>query len=350
MSVPSSDDDSTDEETRLRTDVHAALETALDRKIDDRDREPSELESEKLAFLALDHLDLDLTYSWYIAGANTEVGYDPQPTDSDFDVEPLGPTGPTVSEGFSGQRTEFGGLTAQTGEDGPPEDYVEFFQSATFFGEYDLQTVWFTDRFEFLEDFYEEFAPDEYRELYLTSAKIRSHLYDLTDALDNREENATLGDFGGGGSDALLDPSTEREIRYLVSDLHVELAATDELAQTQSTVTNGTDLIERVLSRLTQMDSVSTEQRRLVRQLSDFFFYCVWKYPALAISVETATGPNALELKTRHLQEFQDFDQIVDRRREQFADACRDADLLPSMNDVRRSNIDDEDGIIFRDE
>lgn len=350
MSVPSSGDDSASGETQLRTDVHVALEAALDRVLDDRSRNPTELEGEKLAFFLTHSLDLDLTYSWYIAGANTEAGDSPQPTDSSFDAEPSGPTGPSTPNSSRGQQTEFGGLSAQTGENDPPEEYVEFFESATFFGEYDLRTVWYTDRFDFLEDFYEEFAPDEYRDLYLTSARIRSHLYDLSDALSSRDENETLGDFGGGGSDALLDPSTEREIRYLVSDLHMELAATDELAQTQSTVTNGTDLIERVLSRLTQMDSVSTEQRRLIQQLSDFFFYCVWKYPALAISIETATGPNALELKTRHLKEFQDFDQTVERRREQFAEACLDADLLPSVDDIQHSNIDNKDGIIFRDE
>lgn len=332
------------EPDQIGENLEIAVSIALDRVLESRQRDLTGLESEILAFLANQKLDLGLTYSWYINGPGTATGFlSEYNTGSENDNEA------EIAADRASQLTltEF---SARSAGNDPPDEYIEFFTSGTLFGSYELEQIWYTDRFDFLEDFYEEFAPDEYRGLYLTSAKIRSSLYDLTGTLNDRGQNTTLGDFGGGASDTLLDPSTEREIRYLISDLHMELAATDGLEQTQPTVTDGTDLIERVLARLTQMESVSTKQRRLVNQLSDFFFYWVWKYPALAISVETATGPNALELKTRHLKEFKNFDQTVERRREQFAEACRDADLLPSVDNLQRSNIDDEDGIIFRDE
>lgn len=351
MSVPSSDDDSFDEERQLRAEIDAAIDEALDRVLDSRDRELTALEAEKLTFFAIDEFDLDLTYSWYIAGAKTAIGHSSEPAHSAFPTGPTEPTGPTDLEANSETRTEFGELRAETADDDDiPDEYVDFFASETFFGDYNLRKIWYTDRYEFLEDFYEAFAPEEYADLYLTSTEIREKLAEVDEILDNRDESTTLGDFGEGGSDMVLDPSTEQEIRYLISDLHLALSASDELSQTQPVVTDGTDLIERVLYRLTQIDSVDDEQRELINDLSDFFFYAVWKYPALAISAEENDGRNALSLRVERLQEFDEFEETVERRCEAFADAFRDAGLLPSVNDLSISNRDEEDGIIFTDE
>jgi hypothetical protein len=348
MSIPSPDDNPFGEEKQLREDIHAAIDKALDQVLDHRDRELTKLEAEKLAFFAIEDLGLDLTYSWYIAGANTAAGY--SPTENDPTVDPSGPTGPAGPNNRGRQTTEFGSLSAQDNRKTPPKEYVEFFESNTFFEDYDLKEIWFTDRHEFLKDFYSEFAPERYRELYITSSEIRKNLQNLDDTLTRRNNSTTLADFDAGGTNALLAQSTEREIRYLISDLHIGLTETDRVGQTQSKVTAGTDLIERVLYNLTQLESLSTKQRRLINQLSNFFFHCVWKYPALAISVETVEGPNSRLLKLQHLQEFDGFEQTVEQRLKQFTKSCRDSDLLPSVSNLSSSNIDERDGIIFKDE
>jgi hypothetical protein len=317
--TPSLPDDSAfAEEEGLRTDVRIAVELALTDVLDQGEqREITDVEEEKLTHFAILDLDLPLTYSWYLAGGHTIAEANPA----------------ARSPWQPGQA--FGDLRAQTTEyNDQVQELRAYFRSAEFIPGYTLRDVWFTDKFEFLRDYYRELAPQKYRDLYIHSLDIREHLWHLNDTLTRESKNASLSDFGVREPNPLLDPSSEEEIRYLVSDLHLDLAGIDELSPIKQDVVKGTDVVERILSKLTRLETTSIEQRMLIeKDLHDFFYYKVWKYPALAISVDQAAGPNAEALKRKRLLEFDGFDETLHAEVESLTQQARRMNLLPDIDE-----------------
>ena len=329
MSVSSPGESPFADERELRAAVHVAVEHALDRVLDSRDRELTELEAEKLAYLVVDEFDLDITYSWYIAGACTAVTRGPT-----AERGPSGPSPPTLTD--DERRVVFGDVTVEVGGD-RTQQFTDYLTSETLFAGYELRDVWYTGRHEFLSDFYEARAPERFTDAYLAATEIRRHLMELGD--DRRaDSNASLSQFGVG-EQPLLDDEREEAFRHTVSELHLALARDDDLAETTAAVTEGTDLIERALDRLTRVEPSTSEQWDLIEELSEFFFYAVWRFPALVISVQTATGPNAAALRAEHLQKREGFEQTIERKRVDLHSRLADANLLPTVKESSSSNI-----------
>lgn len=323
MSSSPIDDAVFDGEEELRTDVRIAIELALDEVLDSSEqRDITQVEEEKLTHFAIRDLDLELTYSWYLAGVSTVANANP-------DTRSKMHTGPS-----------FGSLKA----DQPVDDHIrelrDYFASEEFFLGYSLRKIWFTDKFEFLRDYYRELAPTQYRDLYIHSLDLREQLWHLTDRLETDQKNASLGDFGGGTSTGLLDRSTENEFRYAVSDFHMDLAEIDELTWLKKDVTRGTDVLERVYSKLTQFESASLEQKMLLDEMHDYFYYYVWKYPALAMSAETADGPNADALNRRRLIELDGFDKRLNAEIENLTEQSKQLGLLPGIDEPVSNNFE----------
>lgn len=317
--TPSLPDDSAfDEEEGVRTDVSIAIGLALNDVLDQPDaREITEVEEEKLTHFAIRDRGLPLTYCWYLAGVHTIA----QPNADNR--SPLQP----------GQ--SFGEIRAQGHQyNDRIRDLRDYFRSTEFIPGYTLRDIWYTDKFDFLRDYYRELAPEKYRDLYIHSLELREHLWDLNEVLNTESENQSLGDFGVGVSNTLLESSSEETIRYLVSDYQLDLAEIDELSPIKKDVTQGTDVIERILSKLTRMESTSIEQRMLIKNdLHDFFYYYVWKYPALAISIDTATGPNANALRRKRLIEFDGFDEQLTAEVDDISRQARELGLFPGVDE-----------------
>ncbi|MEZ3145233.1 hypothetical protein [Halobaculum sp. MBLA0143] len=327
MSLPQDRDQFADER-ELRADVHAAVERALNRTLEGRDRKGTNVELEKLAFLVIDEFDLELTYSWYIAGACTATGR------SSTDRQgPDGPSGPSLTDDRT--RVDFGDVTAEIDDD-RTQKFTNYLASETLFDDYELRDVWYTGRHEFLSDFYEACAPERYTDAYLAATEIRRHLKALAD--DDQTNNRSLLEYTSG-EQPLLDDETEEAFRLSVSDLHLALARDDDLSETTAVVTEGTDLIERTLDRLTRVEPTAGEERDLIEELSEFFFFYVWRLPALVISIQTATGPNAGELRVREARELDGFPETVRRRRDDLAEHLHDARLLPTLEEDKGSDI-----------
>jgi hypothetical protein len=92
----------------------------------------------------------------------------------------------------------FGDLHATVGDETRVERFADYLASETLFDDYTLRKVWFTDRFDFLDDFYRAHAPEEYRELYRAAAEIRRGLRDVRDTARNATDGTTLAEFGAG--------------------------------------------------------------------------------------------------------------------------------------------------------
>jgi hypothetical protein len=317
MTPPISNESPFEEEEELRTAVSVAIDRALDDVLESGERRQiTNTEEEKLTYFAIRDQDLPLTYSWYLAGANTVAGPNPENNSLWRPARTIGEL--HVQEVAADERVR---------------ELRGYFRSQEFFAGKSLRDLWFTDKFEFLREFYESEAPQEYRELYLHSLELRRQLNELDDIIESESQHATLGDFGGGGTDALLDRSTENKIRYLVSDFHVDLAAHETLTDTKKLVVEGTDLIERLLSKLTHLKSTTSEQRQLIDEVHDFFYYYVWKYPALFVSAETASGPNADSLQQKRIFEFDRFETELAREIDRTSERLRDRDLLPRVDE-----------------
>jgi hypothetical protein len=316
MSSSPNDDPVSDGEEQLRTDVRIAIELALEKILDsDEQRDITRVEEEKLTHFAIRDLNLELTYSWYLAGVSTVATANP-------DTRSQMHTGPN-----------FGSLKADQPVNDRIKELRDYFASEEFFLGYTLRDVWFTDKFEFLRDYYSELAPNEYRELYIHSLDLRQQLWNLTDRLESDQKNASLSDFGGGSSIGLIDQSAENEFRYSVSDFHMDLAEVDELTWLKQDVVRGTGVLERVYSKLTQLDSASLEQKMLLDEIHDYFYNYVWKYPALAISAETAEGPNADALSRRRLIELDGFDKRLNAEIENLTSQSQQLGLLPGIDE-----------------
>ncbi len=329
MSTPPSDDEPFAGERALRADVHAAIERALRRTLESRDRDITRVEEEKLAFLLIDEFDLNLTYSWYIAGTKTAVGNDT------ISTGPTGPTGPSLTD--DEQRVDFGGVSAQVDDD-RVQRFTDYLAAETLFDDYELRDVWYTQRHEFLHDFYDEFAPEAYEEAYLASTEIRRQLADLDEDRGRQAGNASLSQFGVD-EQPLLSSSDEEAFRHTVSELHFALARNEDLSETTESVTVGTDLIERTLDRLTRVQPSTDEQWELIEELLEFFFYTVWRLPALVMSIQTAQGPNAGELQGQHGQKLNGFEDKMQRKHDNLRERLADADLLPTLEEDRSSDI-----------
>lgn len=323
MTPPQGDDGiSEQEELRVRQNVVDGLELALDDVIPDgMRREITKTEREKLIYFAVREFDLPITYSWYLAGAKTAFTPDsPVGTTS-----PEAPSVPTPDEFVQPEASD---------TDPEVQRYREFFRSQTFFDDYDLRTVYFTSNADFLCDVYEEFAREEYTDLYIHSTRLREKLRSLNESIDRGTPNASLTDWGAGAEDGWLSPHQEEEIRRLVSDLHLDLGRLDGFGETRTPVTKGTDVIESVLTKLTHVSSLNVEQTALVNGLGEFFYEYVWKYPALKISADTATGPNAGIRKRQHGNIFRHFDGILQERIDELSEQHQRAGLDPTMEEI----------------
>lgn len=286
------------------------IELAVEDVFDDPDRNITRTEQEKLCYFAIKEFDLPVTYSWYLAGAYTKVAGEP-------DNAPGRMT------------TNTAGIRRDHGESEEVQQYRDYFTSEVFFDDYDLREVWYTGKFEFLRDFYHECAPNEYTDLYLTSTDIREHLETLDETIEQETTNHSLADFGGGSQRELLSEPDEREFRLLISDLHLELAKIDELSEIVDLVTRGTDVIEQVFAQLTTLESVSGEQESVLQDLAPYFYYDIWRYPALYISTQTAEGPNRHHLIEEHAGRFTSFHEDLLSRRNWMSERCADTDLFP---------------------
>jgi len=338
--VPSSppSDISDADEDELREKVLEGLRLALNDEFlgpgtTDR-RDLTKTEEEKLLYFAIQDLELPLTYSWFLAGAKTKSNAGSSAQDSSS-----GTTTPrmNLSVGASPSTTHTG--TSDT--DPEIEDYRDYFRTVTFFGNYTLKKVVYTNKTEFLCDFYREFAEDEYEDLYVHSTKLRQKLEDIENLLETTNQDTTLGDWGGGSDSGVLSVSEEKQFRRLVSEIQLDLADIGDLNECRLPIRQATDEIEIVLTKLTHLSTLTEEQREILDDLSDFFYNSIWRYPALKISEKTAEGPNSDALSIKRRRAFSTFHNRLNSRTEKIRERRIEAGFAPSTEEFAANETDE---------
>jgi hypothetical protein len=237
---------------------------------------------------------------------------------ADYDAN-LNPAAPSASaDAAAGPSGPGGGdLTA----------YVDDHQSVVDFYTKVLPGVWHQQTMRFLQHFYRNHAPSQYRSLYLTSIHLRTHLLDAEDTV-----RAHLAGDSPGRSLSEIRQNVELEI----SDLHYHLQANDQLARTLDPVMTGTTIIEDAVLMLEQAgpDELTPAHLSAVQSLQEFFYYHVWRLPCLIISRETATGPQAEHLRAQRDGRLTRFADELDRECTAMRQELSEPGLVPAAGDV----------------
>lgn len=303
------------QERLLLQDIMDGLAAAIrDAESEGRDVDIDQLDSiklNKLAYLAVNEFNVPVTYSWYLYGASlsdsdVNVGYaiDAYESEIGTDYEPSIGDEPWEQPGES------------------PLTYKEFFLR-----DVDLENIFRDKTKSYLEDFYSDYAPDKYEELYVACAIFQKSL----DA---------IGENRGVGTERQQIETALDELNGLVEEVVFHEEFDEEVVEA---FTLYTDLLKDVLVTLPEIEEWTAYKRRTVYDVCSFFYNKAWKYVALRISedmVEEINGPSWRSLLSGILD---DVDEVSSTYEEDFRgieQRCYESEIV--AQEFRRYTLDAE--------
>ena len=259
---------------------------------------------QKLLYLAIDEFDIPVTYSWYLAGAvvpDRSIGPSSLNGQTTGPETPNGPTIPSSTDEYDSDSSP----NTESPTDSIPVDPIMFRDDhdegntesvdadlSTYvdretlldFYRSEIPTVWHQETMRFLQNFYQEKAPKEYQLLYIESTHLRTHLGELSETVEAHLD---------GETPTRSIESLRKSIELSISDLHYYLRQDEQLRQTFTVVVDGTDMLEDAILMLDKLPEEEFTQKHLtlLQELQDFFYYYVWKYPCLLISLGDCNRP-----------------------------------------------------------
>lgn len=353
-----------DAERDLVDDLLECIAIAIDRT-EGVDREyANKTKLQKLLYLAIDEFDLPITYSWYLAGAvlpddaatpqtlatsfdqmatpdqpemslrdsvavsevespesDESEGDEDEEDDTEFDdeagvhseVDPVLFSAPSASPSIDAP-TNDGYIDGH-----PREEIVDFYTA-------ELPNVWKQGTMRFLQNFYLEHAPSEYRDLYVQSTHLRIRLRTISETIEEYLN-------GESPSESIADQA--KAVGHDISELHGSIHSSDALATTFEGVVAGTDIIEDALMMLAQQppEDLTESHRDAVAAIEEFYYYYVWRYPCLIISEETARGPSAPALREARQNRLSDFEEELQDQITELSGQLADVGLQPTYAD-----------------
>lgn len=250
------------EEKQLLEDVMDGLGVA----IHDTQVDPEKLNSiklNKLFYLAVDEFDLPITYSWFIYGVS--LGYKRDDVDS---VEPRSlselpsPDEPSIGEPWNYPT---------------PEEYAYFFKR-----DVDIDNIFRESTKEYLGEFYDGYAPEEYKQAYISSAILQKSIDEVLQ-MDYEEFNVEY---------QTDEDTLKQELQKLSTDVLLNEYIDDEATEAFSAYSH---LFIEMLDYLSLGD-LSKREFSTFEDVLYFFYTHAWRYVALTISEQTVTGPSRREL------------------------------------------------------
>jgi len=201
----------------------------------------------------------------------------------------------------------------------PVDECIEFLESQL--RKYPLKS---TDQF--LIQFYHVHAPEPYHDLYESCLHVRSVLRAVTD-----EVRAVVD---GRSMSADVQRHYEEVGRYL-SEVHLELRRIERLRETSRLFIRCTDVIEDALMVLQDLspDEYRDAHVEALEDLQSFYFEWAWKYPALEISADTATGPSEEKVVAARARTLATFDERLEEQLSDTVDELAAVGLIPDYSD-----------------
>lgn len=220
----------------------------------------------KLAYLAVREYDLPVTYGWY--------KYGPAPADTARVTDSLTPRSASEIRAIDEPR-----VRSVNHDLLGPREYALFFTRDC----EEFDSVVETPTKEYLLDFYFQFAPDRYRDLYVASTELQQSLDRLDDPTWHTDADRTI------------TTVTERYTRLLR-----EVVANPVLREASGPVREFGETLCGILDEAATQDELSESQQRFLGRVVDFFYGNPWTYVALLISKDTvdeSPGTNRQRLK-----------------------------------------------------
>lgn len=305
--------DTPPDESNVLEKVETALKQAVREHSDLNWEYGTRIKRQKYTYLAVEHFTSDdeafpVTYSWYKFGA----------------VMPAAPKSGTIGPASTQMPTpdarESGIFTASF------DDIVDFYRRSNFTPGLD-QASWYANDLDFLAAFYESHAPEEYRDLYLGNVALRQHLGSAIEKVRKARQEPSVDPLS-----PVFGTEQYEDVGRAAARIHLGLAGIDFLSQTLDEVREFTNLVEDaflVLSQ-TRASEVTESQVAALEELKQVYNECIWEYPALLMSKETAKGPNAPTLRKWSAQKHFTVEDNLQKHIDSVSQSCENAGLVPS--------------------
>lgn len=296
------------EEAQILKDIMEGLGGAI-YKHDFELSDLTQVKLNKLLFLAFEEFNLPITYSWFKYGVS--VNSNSSVDTSNVQKKPISefqnPSEPRVK---------------RVGTEYPsPEEYYYFFKDDV----EDIDRIFRDDSKQYLLEFYREYAPEEFEEIYAQSAILQMYLDEVKES-----ETPSIA-----ASDLLPEiEETVRKLNYQLLPNEIFDDFVDEFNQY-------TELLLDVMTEVASIDELRDSQKSQVVELIDFYYHQGWKYIALAISEQTATGPSRRELVQGTVTEIQNIQATYNDELSLLRELCEIEGLLSSP-EYRKGQLERE--------
>ncbi|MFC6734460.1 hypothetical protein [Haladaptatus sp. DYSN1] len=206
----------------------------------------------KLVYLAVQRLEVPLTFGWY--------KYGPAPVDLQYSETAVSATSQDDLDAPHESRIPDRGYYS-------PMEYAYFFDETL--DEFDVILQARTK--EFLISFYEREAPEPYGNLYVKNAQLQQ-------ILDEIKSDDTWHD----DADVYY-----REVSQRIGELTRELMKIESLREVQAPFRLYARFLKQLIANASAQDALSASQQRFIKRIVDYYYGGAWKYVALKISENT---------------------------------------------------------------
>jgi len=288
--------------------VISRVESALDHVLEDLglDKNQSSVKPEKYVFLTVREFsdeESPITYSWFKWGASALAG----------------PGGDRTSK------------TLETNTSSAEEILqTDLSELERFIKEGDhrlpIETWWDKERLEFLKRFYEEYAPPEYRNLYLSNIGLQGDL-EFVQSVVQREED-------------LIGENTYRNIVNHTSGLEQGVRNIDGVSDEYPVVKYFNELFRDTVLTLAEISGgeIQTGRKTAVSELEGLYNELVWPLIAHKLSLQSAHGPN---IDAIHSWSSRNYERLNDEfKDDKTKEICGAVELLREFKNY--PNIDDQ--------
>lgn len=305
--------DTPPDESNVLEKVETALKQAIRQHPDLSWEYGTRIKRQKYTYLAVDHFTGDdegfpVTYSWYKFGAVMPA------------APKSGTIGPASTQMPAPDARESGVFTVTF------DEVVDFFEQGDFTPPLNEES-WYASDLEFLSDFYEQHAPDEYQELYLGNIDFRQ-------VLDSGIRKLEEAEYSDDPASPVIGADAYEEVGRAAARIHLGVMREPSLSETLGELRQFTNLVEDTFLVLSQTKSgeITRDQLNLIRDLRDVYNEWVWEFPALLMSKKTARGPNASTLRKWSSQKHFSVEDNLHKKIDEAKQSCSAVGLTPTSS------------------
>lgn len=302
------------EERQILQDIIDGLGAAIDERDDWSPHQVDDIKFNKLLYLAIDGFELPITYRWYRYGFDvTHHGK------SKEDIEPRAlselpsPEEPRIVEEWETQPFEYPS----------PEEYKLFYLDIA----PDLNTIFQEDTKEYLREFYHDYAPEEYEELYVACVTFQKTLDEVGYADDPGQ--------------ALVENYDEldSELRRLkgVVTMH------PTLEDSPNALLQYLEVLQDTNATIHQVDGdLTRHQLDVFKDVITFFYTEAWRFVSLEIAENNNIGgDNRRDLLDTTLDDIEELEKNFDSQLQALQQRCLRADLI--SDEIQAYRVDEEE-------